>query len=194
MTVLDPNSGLPAFLIHFDSLEFNSLPATHFHCFEPPFVSFLQFFVPIEGLPLLEGLFKAYGDFTNGFRRGVFLDNILMELLCVVLISLKDSSPNSLFEGRLLEWRGMVQGLIETKFNLSFLLEYLRSLAHTLFQRKASRDLDEKATGPFFPAYFCSFPKWLFVGWPYTLTSFFVFSLFDFKQFRMYKLIIIIFL
>ena len=36
----------------------------------------------------------------------------------------------------------MVQDLIETKFNLSFLLEYLRSLAHTLFQRKASKDLD----------------------------------------------------
>ena len=37
-----------------------------------------------------------------------------------------------------------MQDLIEAKFNLSFLLEYLRSLAHTLFQRKASRDLDAK--------------------------------------------------
>ena len=34
-----------------------------------------------------------------------------------------------------------MQDLIEAKFNLSFLLEYLRSLAHTLFQRKASKDL-----------------------------------------------------
>ena len=31
---------------------------------------------------------------------------------------------------------------MEAKFNLSFLLEYLRSLAHILFQRKASKDLD----------------------------------------------------
>ena len=31
---------------------------------------------------------------------------------------------------------------MEARLNLSFLLEYLRSLAHALFQRKASRDLD----------------------------------------------------
>ena len=61
-----------------------------------------------EGLPFLEGLFKAYGDFTNGFRGDVFLGNILMELLCAVLISLMDFSLDSLSEGKLLEWRGMV--------------------------------------------------------------------------------------
>ena len=142
MTVSDPSSGLLAFLIRFDSLEFNSLLASHIHCFGPPFVSFLRFSVPAEGLPLLEGLFKTYGDFTSRFRGGMFLGNILMKLLYVVLISLKDSSLDSLSNGRLLEWRGVVQDLIEAKFNLSFLLEYLRSLAHTLFQRKASKDLD----------------------------------------------------
>ena len=144
MTVLDPSSGLLAFLIRFDSLEFNSLLASHIHCFGPPFVSFLRFSVPAEGLPLLEGLFKNHGDFTSRFRGGMFLGNILMELLYAVLISLKDSSIDSLSNGRLLERRGVVQDLIEAKFNLSFLLEYLRSLAHTLFQRKASRDLDAK--------------------------------------------------
>ena len=65
-----------------------------------------------------------------------------MELFCAVLISLRDSSFDSLSEGRLLEWRRVVQDLIEAKFNLSFLLEYLQSLAHALFQRKASKDLD----------------------------------------------------
>ena len=72
------------------------------------------------------------------------MGNILMELLCAVLISLRDSSLNSLSKERLLEWRGVVQDLIEAKFNLSFLLEYLWPLAHTLFQMKASRDLDAK--------------------------------------------------
>ncbi|KAL0010920.1 hypothetical protein SO802_006028 [Lithocarpus litseifolius] len=115
MTVLDLSSGLPIFLSRFDSLEFNSLPISQFHLFGPPFANFLG---------------------------GVFLANILMELLCVVLISLMDSFLNSLSEGRLLEWRGVVQDLIKAKLNLSFLLEYLRSLAHTLFQRKASKNLD----------------------------------------------------
>jgi len=56
-----------------------------------------------------------------------------MELLCAVLISLRDSSLDSLSKEKLLEWRGVVQVLIEAKFNLSFLLEHLRLLAHVLF-------------------------------------------------------------
>ena len=35
-----------------------------------------------------------------------------------------------------------MQDLTEAKFNLSFLLKYLRFLARMLFQRKASKDLD----------------------------------------------------
>ena len=92
VTVSDPNLGLLAFLSRFDSLEFNSLPASHFHSFGPPFGNFLRFSMPVEGLPLLERLFKTHGDFISGFKGGVFLGNILMELLCVMLISLRDSS------------------------------------------------------------------------------------------------------
>ena len=103
MTALDSGLGLPAFLAHFNLLEFNSLPANHFHYFGPPFGNFLRFSVPVEGLPLLEGLFKTHGDFTNGFRGGVFLGNILMELLCAILISLRDSFLDSLSEEKLLE-------------------------------------------------------------------------------------------
>ena len=38
----------------------------------------------------------------------------------------------------------MVQDLLEAKFNLSFLLDHLRLLAHVLFQRQASRSIDAK--------------------------------------------------
>ena len=100
--------GLPTFVARFNLLEFNSLPTSHFHCFGSSYGSFLRFSMPMEGLPLLEGLFKRHGDFTSGFRGGVFLGNILMELLCAVLISLKDSSLDSLSEEKLLEWRGVV--------------------------------------------------------------------------------------
>ena len=96
----------------------------------------------MENLSLLEGLFKRHGDFTSGFRGSVFLGNILIELLCAMLISLKDSSLDSLSEEKLLEWRGVVQDLLEAKFSLFFLLEYLRSLVHALFQRQASKSID----------------------------------------------------
>ena len=56
-----------------------------------------------------------------------------MELLCAVLISLRDSSIDFLSKENLLEWRGVVQDIFEAKFNLSFLLEHLRLLAHVLF-------------------------------------------------------------
>ena len=144
MATLDPVSGLSTFLAHFDLLEFNSFPASHFHHFGSSYGSFLHFSVPMEGLPLLEWLFKRHGDFTSGFRGGVFLGNILIELLCALLISLKNSSLDSLFEEKLLEWRRVVKDLLEAKFSLSFLLEYLRSLAYALFQRQASKSIDAK--------------------------------------------------
>ena len=144
VAVVDIASRLPTFLARFDLLEYNSLPACHFHHFGPSYGSFLRFSVPMEGLPLLEGLFKRHGDFTSGFRGGVFLGKILMELLCAVLISLKDSSLDSLSKEKLLEWKVVVQDLLEAKFSLSFLLEYLRSLAHALFQRQVSRSIDAK--------------------------------------------------
>ena len=108
VTISDPGSGLPAFLARFDLLEFNSLLANHFYRFGPPYGNFLHFFVPVEGLPLLEGLFKIHGDFTSGFRGGAFVGNILIELLYAVLISLRDSSLDSLSKEKLLEWRGVV--------------------------------------------------------------------------------------
>ena len=135
MVAPDLDSRLSSFLARFDLLEFNSLPASHFYSFGPSYGSFLHFFVPVEGLPLLLSLIKSHGDFTSGFRGGVFLGNILMELLCVVLVSLRNSSMDSLSEERLLEWRGVVQDLLEAKFDLSFLLDHLRLLAHMLFQR-----------------------------------------------------------
>ena len=72
----------------------------------------------------------------------MFIGNILMELLCAMLISLRNTSLDSLCEEKILEWKGVVQDLIEAKFNQSFLLEHLCSLVHMLFQRQASRNLD----------------------------------------------------
>ena len=69
----DPDSRLSIFLARFDLLEFNSLPTSRFHSFGSSYSRFLHFSVPVEGLPLLEGLLKSHGDFTSGFRGGVFL-------------------------------------------------------------------------------------------------------------------------
>jgi len=72
VTVSDPGLGLPSFLARFDLLEFNSLLASHFYRFRPPYGNFLCFFVLVEGLLLLEVLFKIHGDFTSGFREVYF--------------------------------------------------------------------------------------------------------------------------
>ena len=135
VAALDLDLRLSIFFARFDLIEFNSLPASHFYSFRSSYGSFLHFSVPVEGLSLLESLLKSHGDFTSGFRGSVFLGNILMELLCAVLISLRNSSVDSLFEDKLLERKGVVQDLLKARFNLSFLLEHLRLLAHVLFQR-----------------------------------------------------------
>ena len=61
------------------------------------------------------------------------MSNILLELLYAVLISLKSALFDSLSKEKLLEWRGVVQNLVEVKFNLSFLLGYFRSVADAFF-------------------------------------------------------------
>ena len=73
MTISDVGSRLPAFLACFNLLEFNSLPTSHFHHFQPPYGNFLCFSVSMEGLPLLERLFKIHGDFTRGSGKVYFL-------------------------------------------------------------------------------------------------------------------------
>ena len=108
VAVLDLDSRLSTFLASFDLMEFNSLPTNHFYSFGSSYDSFLHFSVPVEGLPLLESLLKGLRDFTSSLRGGVFLGNILMELLCAVLVSLRDSSVDSLSKEKLLEWRGVV--------------------------------------------------------------------------------------
>ena len=110
VAVLDLDSRLSTFLARFDLMEFISLPASHFYSFGSSYDNFLHFFVTVEGLPLLESLFKSHGDFTSGFRGGFFLGNILMELLCVVLVSFRNASVDSLSKEKLLEWRGGGQG------------------------------------------------------------------------------------
>ena len=72
MAASELDSRLSSFLARFDLLEFNSIPASHFHVFGSSYGSFLRFFVPVEGLPLLESLLKSHGDFTSGFKGGIF--------------------------------------------------------------------------------------------------------------------------
>ena len=144
MAALDLDSRLSTFLVGFDLMEFNSLPTSHFYSFGSSYGSFLHFSMLVEGLPLLESLLKSHGDSTSGFRGGFFFGNILMELLCAVLVSLRYSSVDSLSKEKLLEWT--VQDLLEAKFNLSFLLDHLRLLARMLFQRQASRSKDAEIT------------------------------------------------
>ena len=91
--IVDPNVGLLAFLSRFDLLEFNNLPMGHFYHFGASYSRFFCFSVPTEGLHSW---------------RGVFLGNILLELLCVVLISLKSTSLDSLPTKKLLEWKRVV--------------------------------------------------------------------------------------
>ena len=71
VTVSDSGSRFHVFLAHFDLLEFNSLLASHFHRFGPPFGNFLRFSMSVKGLALLKGLFKTHEDFTKIGRAHV---------------------------------------------------------------------------------------------------------------------------
>ena len=63
-----------------------------------PSLGLLVFLINFDSLEF-NNLYASHFHRSSGFRGGVFLGNILMELLYAVLISLKDFSLDSLFEG-----------------------------------------------------------------------------------------------
>ena len=103
----DPNSGLPAFLVASISWNSTAFLQAIFITLGLSMVTFCAFLCLWRVYHCWRGCSRSM-EILPMVREGVFLGNILMELLYAVLISLRDSSLDSLSEERLLEWRGVV--------------------------------------------------------------------------------------
>jgi hypothetical protein len=67
----------------------------------------------------------------------------MLTLLCCVLAHMEHTRLEDITEIHILEWKVVVQEAIEGGFRLSFILDYLRRLAHGMFSRRVLAELRE---------------------------------------------------
>ena len=65
----------------------------------------------------------------------------MLTLLCCVLAHMEHTRLEDITEVHILEWKAVVQEVIGGGFKFSFILDYLRRLAHDIFSRRILAEL-----------------------------------------------------
>ena len=65
----------------------------------------------------------------------------MLTLLCCVLAHMEHTRLEVVVEVHILEWKAVVQEVIEGGFKFSFILDYLLRLAHDIFSRRILAEL-----------------------------------------------------
>uniref|UniRef100_A0A2N9HEB1 Aminotransferase-like plant mobile domain-containing protein n=1 Tax=Fagus sylvatica TaxID=28930 RepID=A0A2N9HEB1_FAGSY len=107
---------------------------------QSPFAS-LERLVPRDGIQFLEAIWKKYGNFISNFRLGNFVGGAMLTLLCCVLMQMRNTSLEDVTETNILEWKGVVQELIQEGFLLGFMIDHLREIARDMFGRRLTAEL-----------------------------------------------------
>jgi hypothetical protein len=71
----------------------------------------------------------------------VHVGSSMLTLLCCVLAHMEHTRLEDITEVHILEWKAVVQEAIEGGFRFSFILDYLRRLAHDIFSRRILAEL-----------------------------------------------------
>ena len=132
---------MDAFFREFDHTSFSSRHVKHFWTFDDVKADFENFRVPRGGVRFLKALWEKYDSCSSYFRLGVHVGSSLLTLLCCVLAHMKHTRLEDITEVHILEWKAVVQEAIEGGFKFSFILDYLRRLAHDIFSRRILTEL-----------------------------------------------------
>ena len=65
----------------------------------------------------------------------------MLTLLCCVLMQIRNTSLEDVTEIKILEWKGVVQKLIQEGFLLGFMIDHLREIARDMFGRRLTAEL-----------------------------------------------------
>uniref|UniRef100_A0A2N9FSB1 Aminotransferase-like plant mobile domain-containing protein n=1 Tax=Fagus sylvatica TaxID=28930 RepID=A0A2N9FSB1_FAGSY len=127
---------MDAFFREFDRMSVSSRHAEHFWIFDDAKADFEDFRVPQGGVWFLKALWEKYGSCSSYFRLGVHVGSSMLTFLCCVLAHMEHTRLEDVIEVHILEWKVVVQEVIGGGFKFSFILDYLRRLAHDMFSRR----------------------------------------------------------
>ena len=108
----------------------------HFWVFDGGEVDFYGYSVPCDGVQFLEAMWKKYGNFISYFKLGIFVGRAMLTLLCCVLAQMRNTNLEDVTETKILEWKSVMQELIQEGFLLEFMLDHLREIARGMFGRR----------------------------------------------------------
>jgi hypothetical protein len=138
-------SAVPAeilsFFQEFDRVAISRHRPQHFWIFDSAEVDFYDYSVPRDGIQFLEAIWKKYGNFISNFRLGNFVGGAMLTLLCCVLMQMRNTNLEDVTETNILEWKGVVQELIQEGFLLGFMIDHLREIARDMFGRRLTAEL-----------------------------------------------------
>uniref|UniRef100_A0A2N9EV39 Aminotransferase-like plant mobile domain-containing protein n=1 Tax=Fagus sylvatica TaxID=28930 RepID=A0A2N9EV39_FAGSY len=99
------------------------------------------FFREFDRMSFFKSLWEKYGSCSSYFRLGVHVGNSMLTLLYCVLAHMEHTRLKDVTEIHILEWKAVVQEVIEGGFKFSFILDYLRRLAHDMFSGRILAEL-----------------------------------------------------
>ena len=129
------------FFKEFDKRTPNPHPEWHFWEFNGPLVSFGDFWVPNDCIPYLQQLTTEHGNFVTNFKLSAGLGGPMLPLLGSVLDAMSRSNLGTMTKTQILAWKGVIQDLMEVRFDLGFMIRYLRQTTQCLFGKKISDEV-----------------------------------------------------
>ena len=117
------------FFREFDRVTVSQYRPQHFWVFDGVEVDFYGYSVPRDGVQFLKAMWKKYGNFITYFKLGIFVGGAMLTLLCCVLAQMRNTNLEDVTETKILEWKSVVQELIQEGFLLDFMLDHLRERA-----------------------------------------------------------------
>ena len=88
-----------------------------------------RFDVPIEGLPLLEKILSKYPDFMSRCTYGNAVRKVMFQSFVAVLLDIECTPLKSFNLHKVLEWKGVPSELQSMRFDVGFILDWLKTTA-----------------------------------------------------------------
>ena len=108
-------------------------------------MKFQHFDVPVEGLPLLEKILLKHPDFMSRYTYGNAMRKVMFQSLFAILLDMECTPLKSFNLRKVLKWKNVIRELQSMKFNVEFILNWLKATAASCIIRDGEIKLTELA-------------------------------------------------
>ena len=127
----------------FDQERKNDKSTEDFYTLSGTTVKFQRFDVPTEGLPLLEKILSKQPNFMSKCTYGNAVRKVTFKSLVAVLLDIERTPLKSLNLHKVLEWKDVLSELRSMRFDVGFILDWLKTTAASCIVRDGEMKLAE---------------------------------------------------